>query len=192
MGMQPLFYKCRVATCIADDLSPPAKAKATVQRRNPCLSWSGFHADVSDAEQPEPYWRDIKGYTRSRLDRKQGRHDDEETHHEPVRQGSARHPEGDAVRPALMHGLLVTPVGQHDDSPGPKRANQCDARHPYEYLVRHQEIEQNTDQHEGCRDGYRCCRKASPVNRAERRRGLADLRKSMKHSPGAVEPTIAR
>src|SRR5258708_4185864 len=24
------------------------------------LSWSGFHPDVSDAEQPEPYWRDIK------------------------------------------------------------------------------------------------------------------------------------
>src|SRR5262249_40910446 len=56
------------------------------------LSRSGFHPDVSDAEQGEPYRRDIKGHARSRLDREQGRHDDEETHHEPVRQGSARHP----------------------------------------------------------------------------------------------------
>src|SRR5262249_28975326 len=104
----------------------------------------------------------------------------------------ARHPEGDAVRAALMYGLLVTPVGQHDNCPGPQRPNQCDARHPYEYLVRHQEIEQNTDQHEGCRDVNPCCWKASPVDGAERGRGLAYLRKSMKHSPSAVEPTIAR
>src|SRR6516162_11360923 len=56
--------------------------------------------------------------------------------------------------------------------------------------VRHQEIEQNTDQHEGCRDGNRRYRKVSPVDRAERGRGLAYLRKRMKHSPGAVEPLL--
>src|SRR6478672_11531346 len=132
------------------------------------LSRSGFHPDVSDAEQPEPYRRDIKCHACSRLDGKQGRHNDQETHDEPVRQRTARHPEGNAVRPALMYSLPVTQVGQHDASPGPQRPNQCDTRHPYEYLVWHQEIEQNTDQHEGCRDVNRCCRKVSPVDHAKR------------------------
>src|SRR5262249_50239802 len=79
------------------------------------LSRSGFHPDVSDAEQPEPYWRDIKSHARPRLDGKQCRHNDQATHDEPVRQGTARHPEGNAVRPALMYSLPVTQVGQHDD-----------------------------------------------------------------------------
>src|SRR5262249_19262318 len=139
----------------------PLRRRRLSNSKTHILSWPGFHPDVSDAEQSEPYRRDIKGHARSRLDRKQGRHGDEETHHEPVCHGSARHPEGDAMRPTLMDSFLVTPMGQHDDCPGPKRPDQCDARHPYEYLVRHQEIEENTDQHEGCRDGNRCCRKVS-------------------------------
>ena len=94
------------------------------------------------------------------------------------------------MRPALMHSLPVPQVGQHDDSPGSQRPNQCDTRHPYKYLVWHQEIEQNTDQHEGCRDVNRRCRKVSPVDRAKRGWGLAYLCKSMKHSPGAVEPLL--
>ena len=70
------------------------------------LSRSGFKAEVSDAEQGEPYWRDIKGDARCRFDPKQARHDDQETHHEPVRQGCARHPVGDAARAALMTAFL--------------------------------------------------------------------------------------
>src|SRR5260370_921680 len=81
-----------------------------------------------------------------------------------------------------MYSLPVTQVGQHDDSPGPQRPNQCDTRHPYEYLVRHQEIEKNTDQHEGCREVNRRCRKVSPVDRGKRGWGWAYLCNSMKHA----------
>src|SRR5690242_9397716 len=78
------------------------------------LSRPGFKAQVSDAEQGEPYWRDIKGDARCRFEPKQARHDDQESHHEPIRPGRARHPVGDAAGAALMYSLLVTPMGQHD------------------------------------------------------------------------------